>query len=612
MKKSPKKYILRYYSAPGDTLVLTALVRDIKARYGDDVLVDVRTYYSDSIWLNNPHLTTIADSDRDAQKIQLKETAYITQSRNGVRQHYLTAYFRDFVAKTGLPVTLTKPYGDIHLTEQERARPIIDGDYLVIVPGGKLDATVKFWPTEYYQEVVRLGMERGWRFVQEGAAKPRHIHPPLTDALSMIGKTNIRDLLVNIYHSLGVVCGISLPMHIAGALQRPCVVLAGGREDPHWEQYANLFPEQFGGSCAPVEVEHTYLNTMGQLSCCTKSGCWRQRVVKLHDGVAKHENSLCDYPESVGTQPVARCMKMITPQSVVDALATYPLPPTWREPQVVRMPTQLAVGSETPQAVQQKRTDVVVPDTAATAEMTCCILLHGRQRHEFEMHRRCIDSIRASTPAGALEFRIACNQVGPETLGYLDTLCDALPSTRLYVDELDRRKYPAMREMFHDAAAPITTPWVLWFDDDTYVIDANWYARLRQLQRDSTDDVGCFGIPLFSRMRQSYQLQWFREAAWYRQRQFRTAQGQCAPNGNCIHFPVGWFWCARTAALLACDIPCTRLNHNGGDTTIGEQLHQGGYRTVAFNVGKSCVFTPPKSRRGYVESPPWMRPEKTQ
>ena len=609
MARTPKKFILQYQSAPGDTLVLTALVRDIKLRYGDDVLVDVRSYFTDSIWLHNPYLTSLADSDRDAQKVQLSERAYITQSRNGVRQHYLTAYFRDFTAKTGLPVTLTKPHGDIHLTEQERTRPIIAGDYLVIVPGGKLDITVKFWPTEYYQEVVRLGMERGWQFVQEGAAKPRHVHPPLTDALSMVGKTNIRDLFVNIYHSHGVVCGISLPMHIAGALHKPCVVLAGGREDPHWEQYANLFPEQFGGACEPVRVPHTYLNTMGQLSCCERSGCWRQRIVRLYDGVEKNEKSLCDYPESVGAQPVARCMKMLKPQMVVDALATYALPSVWTPPSVVRMPAQIAVGKETPQAVQQKRTEADEPEVAPVAEMTCCILMHGRQRHEFEMHKRCLDSIRASTPAGALEFRIGCNQVGVDTLGYLQELREALPSTRLYVDEHSRRKYPAMREMFHDPVAPITTPWVLWFDDDTYVIDASWYKRLRLLQRDCDADVGCFGIPLFSRIQRSYQLQWFRDAPWYRQRQFRTAHGSCAPNGNCVHFPVGWFWCARTSALLACDIPCKRLNHNGGDVTIGEQLHQGGYRTVAFNVGKCHIFTPPKSRRGYVESPPWLLPE---
>jgi hypothetical protein len=57
-----KKFILQYHRAPGDTLVMTALVRDLKLTYGDDMLIDVITPYPD-IWRHNPYLTPLNAND---------------------------------------------------------------------------------------------------------------------------------------------------------------------------------------------------------------------------------------------------------------------------------------------------------------------------------------------------------------------------------------------------------------------------------------------------------------------------------------------------------------------------------------------------------------------
>lgn len=593
------KFILEYKRAPGDTLVLTALVRDLKLTYGDDIEIGIRCSYPD-LWKNNPYIAKTEPAG--AKLVRLSEGYYIRQSRAGVRQHYITAFFRDFTDKTGVVVHPTLPHGDLHLSEYEKQYPIVRGKYWVIVPGGKTDATVKVWPTSSYQEVVRLGAERNWHFLQEGAAKPRHFHPPLSGALSLVGRTTIRDLILNIYHSQGLVCGITLPMHIAAALQKPCVVLAGGREEPWWEHYANEIDGQFGPRCSSVTVPHRFLNTFGQLDCCETRGCWRQRVVKLHDGDMAYEKSLCQYPVVVPGEPTAKCMSMITPQQVVDAIDSYggawsPVPP----PIIVRSPSLTAAAVARPAAVPHLQRSTAAPDESKT-RMTCCVLLHGGSPAEFDMHQRCIDSIVGSTPTGALDFRIACNQIGEATRAYLQ---EKLPQAVRYEDYGTRRKYPAMREMFHDRLHPITTDWTLWFDDDTWVVDPLWYQKLSEAQETAADDVGCFGTPLFSRL-QPHQLTWFRQASWFNGRQFRTAQGRDAPNGTCIHFPVGWFWCVRTSAIAACDIPCKRLNHNGGDVTIGEQLHQHGFRTVSFNNNKSQIYTPPKSRRNYSERFPWI------
>ena len=159
------KFILEYKRAPGDTLVLTALVRDLKLTYGNDIEIGIRCSYPD-LWKNNPYISKTEPAG--AKLVRLSEGYYIRQSRAGVRQHYITAFFRDFTDKTGVVVHPTLPHGDLHLSEYEKQYPIVRGKYWVIVPGGKTDATVKVWPTSSYQEVVRLGAERNWHFVTCG------------------------------------------------------------------------------------------------------------------------------------------------------------------------------------------------------------------------------------------------------------------------------------------------------------------------------------------------------------------------------------------------------------------------------------------------------------
>ena len=61
-------------------------------------------------------------------------------------------------------------------------------------------------------------------------------------------------------------------------------------------------------------------------------------------------------------------------------------------------------------------------------------------------------------------------------------------------------------------------------------------------------------------------------------------------------------------AIKTANIPDRRLNHNGGDICIGEQIHQSGYKMSMFNKGKVFVHTPKKDqggRRGYEEDFPW-------
>jgi hypothetical protein len=104
---------------------------------------------------------------------------------------------------------------------------------------------------------------------------------------------------------------------------------------------------------------------------------------------------------------------------------------------------------------------------------------------------------------------------------------------------------------------------------------------------------------------------WFRNADWFRNVQLRLPNKQMlATNGSCIDFAVGYFWALSTETMRQANIPDVRLNHNGGDITIGAQVHQVGGRIKDFNAGKKHVWCPTKEkggRRGYSETFPWGR-----
>ena len=139
--------------------------------------------------------------------------------------------------------------GDIYISDEERRdRSLVhqilgeDRPFWIITSGGKYDFTNKWWDPTRYQEVVDH-FKGKILFVQVG--KLDHHHPPLEGVLNLLGKTSLRELVRLVYHSQGVLCPVTLLMHLAAAVPtkpanpeaRPAVVIAGGRESVQWEAY---------------------------------------------------------------------------------------------------------------------------------------------------------------------------------------------------------------------------------------------------------------------------------------------------------------------------------------------------------------------------------------
>ena len=313
-----RKILLEHKLAPGDVVATTALVRDIKLTYGDQITLGFDTNFP-AIYEHNPHIVPMRKNDPGVQHVVLCYSAGITSAGRGNKHHFITWHHKDFTNKTGLHVPVHFPKPDLHLTEYEKNTRPVKGRYWLVFGGGKTDMTTKHWDFKRYQEVVDRLRMYGLRFAQSGSTKPGNVHPPMRDVLNLVGWGYVRQMMWQIYHCEGVIAPITCAMHMAAAFDKPCVVIAGGREEPWWEEYSDAWGA-FGPKAAPTKVPHRYLHTVGLLDCCAAKGCWRNKVVKI-----SKDNSLCHKlaRREPGAQPLPECMNMITTDHVVEAVMSY-------------------------------------------------------------------------------------------------------------------------------------------------------------------------------------------------------------------------------------------------------------------------------------------------
>jgi len=307
-----RRLILRNFQSPGDILMLTAALRDLHRCHPDQFQTDVRSSCPD-FWLNNPWLTPL---DEEADDVEVIDCQYpLIHRSNQEPWHFIHAFMHDLSDKLGVRITPTAFRGDLHLSDEEEAAPGPLADefppelpWWLIDAGGKYDYTIKWWSRRRYQEVVDR-LQGRVHFVQIG--ETGHYHPPLRGVTDLRSRTTLRDLMRLTYHSHGVLCGVTLLMHLGAAFPPPAdrwsrggVIIAGGREPVHWEAYPG----------------HQFLHTIGMLPCCATGGCWRSRTVPLGDGEPHDEEKhLCK--DVVGGLP--HCMEMISANEVVSQIERW-------------------------------------------------------------------------------------------------------------------------------------------------------------------------------------------------------------------------------------------------------------------------------------------------
>ena len=310
-----RRLVLKSFQSPGDILMLTAAVRELHTGCPGQFQTDVRTS-ADALWENNPHVTPLGEGTDGVETLDMHYP--LIHQCNGRPYHFIHGYAQFLEQQLGVRIPLTEFRGEVHLTDQEKEELRVGGGdiperFWILVGGGKYDFTAKWWNPASYQQVVDHFHGRIC-FVQCGEAG--HWHPPLEGVVNLVGKTSLREFVQLMYHADGVLCPVTLAMHLAAAVEtkpgrpkhRACVVVAGGREPTHWEAYPH----------------HQFLSTNGMLSCCADGGCWRSRCQTVGDGDQKDRRNVCVMPEQVTPElKIPRCMQMITPQDVIRRIELY-------------------------------------------------------------------------------------------------------------------------------------------------------------------------------------------------------------------------------------------------------------------------------------------------
>lgn len=308
-----RKLILKNFQSPGDIVMLTAAVRDLHACHPGEFLTDVRTSCPD-LWQHNPYLTPLDENDTDVEAVDCHYP--LIHRSNQEPRHFLDGFVEYLNEQLGLRIRVTRFKGDLHISQAERdwfrdveASQGTSAPFWLFASGGKFDYTAKWWEPARYQRVVDHFRGR-IQFVQVG--EDHHHHPPVDGVIDLRGKTSLRQLVRLMYHAQGAVSAVSLLMHLAAAvevkpgmpLNRPCVVVAGGREPPHFTAYPH----------------HQFIHTVGSLRCCDNGGCWKSRTLPLGDGDSNDRpEALC--VDVVGALP--RCMDLITPEDVIRRIEYY-------------------------------------------------------------------------------------------------------------------------------------------------------------------------------------------------------------------------------------------------------------------------------------------------
>jgi len=321
-----RRVILQNFQAPGDIVMITAAVRDLHINYPGKFITDVRTS-SLSIWESNPYISPLEESDPRVEVHKL-EYPLINQSNQGP-WHFSESFTEEIEDKLGVRIKKRLGKGDIHIGPNEEGwgqgertkwfseygyDPEVN--YWILNAGWKNDFTCKMWPSQRYQKVVDHFRDR-LVFVQVGHES--HNHPELEGVINLVGKTDDRQLIRLVWSSSGVVTPVSYPMTLAAAIpvrvgkcmgqpNRPCVVIAGGREPNQWQTHAN----------------HQFIHCCGALPCCPSGGCWASRFKPIGDNDEKDRKHMCKYVvHSEDGEELPYCMDIITADEVIRRMETY-------------------------------------------------------------------------------------------------------------------------------------------------------------------------------------------------------------------------------------------------------------------------------------------------
>jgi GT2 family glycosyltransferase len=227
-------------------------------------------------------------------------------------------------------------------------------------------------------------------------------------------------------------------------------------------------------------------------------------------------------------------------------------------------------------------------DTSATAArlwptvdfpVTVCVVCYGPH---FGLAERFLTSLYQQTSPTLFRLRAGLNEVVPETLQLFQSYRERYGNIDLFIEPKNRFKNPLMRRMFTEQ--PLTSRWVIWFDDDSYVSRPDWLSRLATRIETKTA-VAQWG-QTYGLWRTDEEIHDFiQNAPWYRQQPLLRGQNLDGQDAYEFRFATGGFWAMKSDVIGQLDWPDPRLIHANEDFLLGEALRQNGHTIGLWEYG---------------------------
>ncbi len=201
-----------------------------------------------------------------------------------------------------------------------------------------------------------------------------------------------------------------------------------------------------------------------------------------------------------------------------------------------------------------------------TPVFTVCALFYGDYP---DIARRLLDSLNNPAWEGLFNFRIGLNNVGDKTAALIKNVNTEL----IITGDPPYYKYPMMRRLFYEK--PITTKYVMWFDDDSCFssnVNPDIFIKIEQ----ALQQYHMVGLKARCRL-QGKQAENIRKEPWYNYKPMST--------GFWVSFCSGAWWAARFDFLSKHNWPIPSLEHRGGDVLLGALCYQHDYTIGSFKDG---------------------------
>jgi len=261
------KVVLYFGYAPGDDLLSTAVLRELRKRGRNRLLMvsDHKSLFEGNpdpayvrpLWSRYSRDHSTVSICRRFSRIwggQFTRLEYAPSVGNDRREVPSRHIIAEMCTRAGISGAVSiRPY--LTLSDEEKATAAWSRGQIVIQSSG-LDARHpmlnKQWSVDRFQQVVDA-LSGEFEFVQIGSSAD----PPLGGVNNLAGATSIRQSAAILYHARLYVGTVGFLMHLARAVECPSVVIFGGREAPWQSGYICNFNIYSDLPCAPCWRSNT-------------------------------------------------------------------------------------------------------------------------------------------------------------------------------------------------------------------------------------------------------------------------------------------------------------------------------------------------------------------